>query len=708
MIESLKYVGSKILNLEDISRITAVAIISTITVAVTTSTPFLFSELVNNQTSTEFLGIEFTISQIIYLYGASLGISKILKMLRKMILNPLINRVTYDTVYQFNETFMNQSHSYQITIPLGDKQERMVMARTATPDFTTLLLDNIIPSSLEMGACIGVLTHYYGWAIGSWVLGLVGFSMTYNVATAQFIQRAQTKFLKDRGASARYSVAQWSNFESIYYFNTLKLELDKLRESIETLQEANLDYLQIPERISLFHSLITHGILFGLIGYTGHEMLAGKYSSRDLAVIAYFAMQIISPLNSLGESAGKIRAASYELEPIIAFMKKETIELPKPPLYIEGKAVKIDFDRVAFYYNPEEPLLEDISFSASTGMTIALVGLSGGGKTTITRLLFRFYDALKGKITINEQDITEVDISSLRDSLSIVPQNPVLFNETLRYNIAYGAYSISGENVPDENIWDAIDRVGLHDFVKSLPEGLDKKVGERGLMLSGGQLLRVAIARAIIRNSPIIVLDEYTSALDPQTEQFIQKQLYSILKDKIKIIIAHRLTTIRDADSIIVLNNGKISEQGTFEELMTKNSSFKELWDKQQKGHLLPKNAALEKNDSSSEDEDEKNVSHYFKHRKERVLEDNGSLSSSSAFFKPQKTSKKDNKLTTIKLNSSSSDSSENTTSRSFKKEKSSLLKDTPTIYESMTVEHGDDVEDTSPPPTSSRECSIF
>ena len=232
-------------------------------------------------------------------------------------------------------------------------------------------------------------------------------------------------------------------------------------------------------------------------------------------------------------------------------------------------------------HHNNEIIFQDISFAVPSGTTVALVGMSGGGKTTILRLLYRLYNPTAGRITINNQDISAVDLSSLRNNLAIVQQNPILFNNTLRYNIAYGAFSIYGEQVPNELILEAVEKAGLRSFVDSLPEGLERKVGENGLMISGGQLLRIAIARALVRKASIILLDEYTAALDSETEMFIQQNLEVALQGKIKIIIAHRLSTIRNADHIIVLGNQNILEQGSFSELMNKRGFFNNLWSTQ-------------------------------------------------------------------------------------------------------------------------------
>jgi ATP-binding cassette subfamily B protein len=263
---------------------------------------------------------------------------------------------------------------------------------------------------------------------------------------------------------------------------------------------------------------------------------------HDISVIAYFLMQIINPLENLAVSTGKFRAACNELGQVIDLLDKKENEAKKLPLILTDPKTEIKFDHVGFSYQGKaesKVVLNDISFDVKTGETIGIVGPTGGGKTTIARLLLRFFNPTQGKILINNQDITEVDIASLRNILSIVPQSPVLFDNTLRYNIAYGAYSITDDlEITDDEILKAIKLVQLEDFVKNSEEGLDTLVGERGLKLSGGELLRVAIARAIIRKPRIIILDEYTAALDSETESAIYKELKSELHDTIKIIIA--------------------------------------------------------------------------------------------------------------------------------------------------------------------------
>lgn len=582
MLESARYIGNQIFRCSYAFRLSTMFVLTGTSIFASTSTPFLFSLIF--QGGGIFLGYNLSVARVVQLYATVSAVSKILPIIRKYVTNPMIRKITYDTVYQFEKQLLYQPHSYQASVSLGTKQEQIVTAKNATENVLSALLHNFFPAMFEIGTSITVLSYLYSWQIGIGIFGLVSFATIYNALTGPMISRAQNLYISGRMAAGRYIAALWKNFESVYFFNTLNYELKKLIDIVKSAQEADLHNLQLPKKIALIQSLVSQGVFFGLMIFAGNQVNAGSYTGRDLAVIVFFMIQIVFPLNVLGESASKLRGAYEELATIINLLNKKFDDVPTPPLrLLRADGAEIIFDKIRFSYKPNERLLEEISFTAKAGETTAIVGTSGSGKSTLIRLLYRFYEPSSGRITYDGQDIAQVSITSLRNSLSIVPQNPVLFNNTLRYNLSYGAFSIyeDEQQIPIGLIGEAISEAGLSKFVSSLAEGLDKKVGENALMISGGQLQRLALARALVRKAPVVVLDECTSALDSKTEEEILKNMALAFKGKTVITIAHRLSTIRNADKIVVIDNGRVCEEGNFDSLMTLNGVFAKLYQKQ-------------------------------------------------------------------------------------------------------------------------------
>lgn len=579
----VRYYAIQVFDQRNRAHLAATAAMTVLTTLLMAATPFLFADVFEQDDDIEFLNIRLTRFEAIACFTVALFLNKLLPILRRTAVNPIVSRTTYDALYAYDRRDLRQPHSYHVETHVGIKQDQMITTIMGSADLVSHSLNNIVPSSCELIAVIGVLSAQCGWEAGVWTSGVTLASIAYNVFTAPRIRATFAVYKRDRMNHYREIAGLWTNFESIYYFNTLDVELRKIRAVLDTAQASDLRNLQVPDRVSLVHNIITQGALMGLILYSGHRMIEGTYTIQDLSIIMYFVLQMGTPLTNLGESLNKIRGVYQDLGPIVQFIQGGPVERVANALTIPEGRAKIEFNHVTFKYK-EEAILQDVSFAASAGETVALVGITGAGKSTIARLLFRLYDATEGAITINEQDITDVDIHTLRNQLAIVPQNPVLFNDTLRYNIAYGAFSTVGQAaVTDEMIWQALEQAGLAAKVRTWPEGLDKKVGQGALRISGGELLRVAIARALIRNAPIIILDEYTSALDAETERQIQESIKGALANKLKIVIAHRLSTIKDANNIIVLDNGQIREQGRFQELMNRAGLFKQFWEQQNK-----------------------------------------------------------------------------------------------------------------------------
>ncbi|MDA0707531.1 MAG: ATP-binding cassette domain-containing protein, partial [Proteobacteria bacterium] len=304
----------------------------------------------------------------------------------------------------------------------------------------------------------------------------------------------------------------------------------------------------------------------------------GKFTIGDFVLINALLIQIYIPLNFLGFVYREIKQALVDMEKMFILIAKDPEIKDKEDAYaLKVNGGNIEFENVCFHYSPNRQILKNISFTVSSGTTTAIVGSSGAGKSTISRILFRFYDITSGSVKIDGQDIRDIQQSSLRQEIGVVPQDTVLFNDSIKYNIAYGNHDAS-----DEEIYSAAKLAKIHDFILTLPDGYESEVGERGLKLSGGEKQRVAIARTILKNPSILLLDEATSALDSHTERDIQKSLEKISEHRTTLVIAHRLSTIINANEILVLHNGEIVERGGHTALLDKKGKYYQMWQKQQ------------------------------------------------------------------------------------------------------------------------------
>jgi ATP-binding cassette subfamily B protein len=366
------------------------------------------------------------------------------------------------------------------------------------------------------------------------------------------------------------------NFETVKYFNNEEHEFNRLNESLTKYESASitnqytLSYLNIAQTV-----VIMAGIIIMLM-MSAYDIKAGAISIGGFVVINAYMLQLYQPLNFFGTVYREIRQSLIDMENLFTLLKE------KPNIKDSDQSIKlsedasIEFRDVSFDYDPKRTIIKNISFNVPNGKKVALVGPTGAGKSTISRLLFRFYDPKEGDIFINNQNIKDISQQSLRKLIGVVPQDTVLFNDTIFYNISYGDPTASSDQV-----YEAAKSADIHEFVTGLPDGYETLVGERGLKLSGGEKQRVAIARAILKNPAIYFFDEATSALDSSTEKEIQKNLQKISQNKTTLVIAHRLSTAADADEILVLQEGKIIERGNHENLLQIKGKYAEMWDKQ-------------------------------------------------------------------------------------------------------------------------------
>lgn len=438
-------------------------------------------------------------------------------------------------------------------------------------------LFNTIPTILELFfVCVILLVNFDSlFAIVTAVT--VGLYIWFTHAATEWriaIRRRMNDADTDANTKAVDSLL---NYETVKYFGNEEHESERFGRSMETYERAATRTMTSLAVLNSGQAVIfSIGMTICMV-MAGYGVADGTLTVGDFVMVNAFLIQLYLPLNFLGTVYREIKQGLIDIEAMFNLLDvpAEIEDRPGAP-DLEVSEGEIVFDDVSFAYDPARPILQGVSFRVPAGKTVAIVGPSGAGKSTISRILFRFYDVSSGSVSIDGQNIAEVTQASLRNAIGMVPQDTVLFNDTIRYNIRYGR-----PDAGDRDIEQAARLAQIHEFITSLPEGYDALVGERGLKLSGGEKQRVAIARTILKGPPVLVLDEATSALDSYTEQEIQSALGTVTRDRTTLVIAHRLSTIVDADEIIVLDSGRIAERGTHAQLLELDGIYSGMWNRQ-------------------------------------------------------------------------------------------------------------------------------
>ncbi|MEM9734357.1 MAG: ABC transporter ATP-binding protein/permease [Pseudomonadota bacterium] len=436
---------------------------------------------------------------------------------------------------------------------------------------------NAFPTILEFALYAGIFAYFFGWEYVIIIAITVWAYSHFTVKASDWRIRIRRDMNDSDTDANSKAIDSLLNFETVKYFGNERMEAKRFDRSMEKYEVAatktwtSLGWLNFGQTVIFSIGMLLCMILSALAVQRGEQTLG------DFVLINMFLMQLSIPLTFIGYVYREIRQGLTDIEAMFELLdvKAEVVDRPDAKaLTVEGGTIR--FDNVNFHYDANRPILKNVSFEVPAGKTVAIVGPSGAGKSTISRLLYRFYDIQQGSITIDGQDVRDVQQESLRAEIGMVPQDTVLFNDTIAYNIRYGRVDAT-----DEEVREAAEMAQICDFIERLPEGFDTQVGERGLKLSGGEKQRVAIARTLLKAPPIIILDEATSALDTQTEQEIKQALDVVSENRTTVVIAHRLSTVIDADEIIVLEDGRIAERGRHVDLLNRDGLYATMWNRQ-------------------------------------------------------------------------------------------------------------------------------
>jgi len=454
----------------------------------------------------------------------------------------------------------------------------------------SFMLFNILPTLVEIGLVCGIL-----WALFDFWYALVTFVtiagyITFTLGITEWRTKYRREMNDSNSEANTKAIDSLLNYETVKYFGNEGHEARRFEDSLARYERASIRSKVTLSLLNVGQAAIIALGLTVIMVMAGHGVVAKEMTVGDFVLVNTYLIQLYIPLNFLGFVYREMRQSLIDLEDMFRLLKvDQEIEDSQgaKPLIVNGGEVV--FERVSFGYDSRRPILKDVSVMVPPGKTVAIVGPSGAGKSTISRLLFRFYDVSSGRLAIDGQDVRDVTQASLRAAIGIVPQDTVLFNDTIYYNIAYGRPDSTRKEVEA-----AASLARIHDFVMALPDGYKAMVGERGLKLSGGEKQRVAIARTILKDPKILVFDEATSALDSKTEQEIQASLREVSANRTTLVIAHRLSTVVDADEIIVLDEGRIAERGRHAELLRRGGKYAEMWTRQQEAAAKHSLAAVD------------------------------------------------------------------------------------------------------------------
>ncbi len=527
------------------------------------------------------------------LLTASYGVMRILMAVLTQWRDGIFARVAMHAVRKLATLTFIHMHELSLRFHLerktGGLTRVLERGREGIEVIVRMVILQLIPTIVEVSLLLAVLLWQFDWRYVVATLITVTLYMYYTYIATEWRIGIRRKMNDSDTEANTKAIDSLLNYETVKYFSAEAREAQRYDKSVERYEEAS-----VRTYTSLAVLNTGQAVIFTL-GLTATMLMCamgvrnGTNTVGDFVLVNAMMIQLYQPLNFMGMVYREIKQAIIDIEKMFGVLSRnpEVKDIPgAQPLQISAGTVR--FEDVQFSYDPERPILKGLSFEVPAGKTVAIVGPSGAGKSTISRLLFRLYDVSGGKITIDGQNIRDITQSSLRASIGMVPQDTVLFNDTIRYNIRYGRWDAT-----DAEVEEAAAMAQIDGFIRMSSHGYETEVGERGLKLSGGEKQRVAIARTILKGPPILVLDEATSALDSHTEREIQEQLEKVARGRTSLVIAHRLSTIVGADEIIVLDQGRISERGTHSQLLAANGLYASMWNRQREAQEAREKLAM-------------------------------------------------------------------------------------------------------------------
>lgn len=510
----------------------------------------------------------------------SYGMARVAALAFGELRNAIFSKVAQNAITQLTLNTFKHLHSLSLQFHLGRQTgalSKFIDRGTKGVNFLlNYVLFNVIPTIIEIFLVAGILAFIYGlkYAFVTLITIILYVIVTFTV-TQWRLQFRRRMNAADNAVSTKL-IDSLLNFETVKYFNNEEHEYRRLFESLDQYEIESIKNQYSLSYLNIFQTVVIMTGITIMLSMSAFDIRAGNITIGGFVVINAYMLQLYQPLNFFGTVYREIRQSLTDMENLFTLWEEKPNLSDGAEKLLEIEEASIRFENVSFDYDARRTIIKDISFDVPNGKKVALVGPTGAGKSTISRLLFRFYDPKQGDVYINNQNIKDISQQSLRKHIGVVPQDTVLFNDTIYYNISYG-----NPNANEEEIYNAAKSADIHNFIINLPDGYQTIVGERGLKLSGGEKQRVAIARAILKNPSIFFFDEATSALDSTTEKEIQKNLQAISKNRTTLVIAHRLSTAADADEILVLEQGEITERGNHEELLSKKGKYSEMWNKQ-------------------------------------------------------------------------------------------------------------------------------